>query len=340
LSGEFQAAGPLVSRSNRCELIRNGAELVHLTEELYMRLFRLVLLLTLVGCGLSVWFGGLSGSGQPSALTLAFATLGVAFVAVGFWRSTRVYCWLRFNRWRQLSPAVIAVAAVALNGPDSPSWWVALPLLWVIADVSSTSLALLASTVTAGAYVAGTVLGGEALIHHGDAGILAAAVALVVNTMIGRLIAEVFARFVLHLHRLAQEPANDPEPARRVPNLTGPAPPAPTKRVVPPAAASAQRALSLTARQLEVALLARDGLLQSEIAACLGISRRQVERLLGDARERTGAATTSQLVAMLVRSRLAPDPADPVTSAARADRFANEHRGSSHSTVLAPGSAH
>ncbi len=62
----------------------------------------------------------------------------------------------------------------------------------------------------------------------------------------------------------------------------------------------------LTPRQLEAALLIRDGLNQAETAASLGISRRQVERLLAEARERAGAATTSQLVAMLVQAGLVP----------------------------------
>lgn len=53
-------------------------------------------------------------------------------------------------------------------------------------------------------------------------------------------------------------------------------------------------------------LLVRDGLLQAEIALALGISTRQVERLLASARSRTGTATTSQLVAKLVTERLAP----------------------------------
>jgi LuxR family quorum sensing-dependent transcriptional regulator len=62
----------------------------------------------------------------------------------------------------------------------------------------------------------------------------------------------------------------------------------------------------LTARQLQVVLLAHDGLRQAEIAACLGISARQVERHLEQARKRAKAATTAQLVAMLVGGRLAP----------------------------------
>jgi len=45
---------------------------------------------------------------------------------------------------------------------------------------------------------------------------------------------------------------------------------------------------------------------QAEAAASLGISRRQVERLLAEARERAGASTTSHLVAMLVNAGLTP----------------------------------
>ena len=60
----------------------------------------------------------------------------------------------------------------------------------------------------------------------------------------------------------------------------------------------------MTARQLQVTLLLRDGLRQTEIASCLGISVRQVERLLGAARERVGAITTNELVAMLASGAL------------------------------------
>ena len=68
----------------------------------------------------------------------------------------------------------------------------------------------------------------------------------------------------------------------------------------------------LTARQLEALLLARDGLMQAEIASCMGISSRQVERLLHDARERVGAAA---------RASEAGEPPSPrALSRAHADR--------------------
>jgi DNA-binding CsgD family transcriptional regulator len=70
----------------------------------------------------------------------------------------------------------------------------------------------------------------------------------------------------------------------------------------------ASRACRLTPRQLQAALLAGAGLKHSEIAITLGISSRQVQRLLGQARKRTGAASTAHLVAMLASDDLVASP--------------------------------
>ncbi len=286
-------------------LIRRGADLVYLAEELYLRLFILTLLLTVTGCALSVWFAVI-GSHTSLLLTSVIAAVALVFAALALARPRPCYLWLRRSRLRQLSPAVFAIVAVLCNGPDSPSWWVALPLLWVIATVSSTTLSVAAATVTAGAYLAGTALGGESLVHNGDAEILGAAIALPANILIGRLVAEVFARFVLRLHQLerrAEAPA-PPKPVRVVagPGIAdSPAMPRPA-----PTSTQKRRRSHLTSRELEVILLVRDGLLQTEIALALGVSTRQIERLLASARSRTGTATTSQLVAMLVTEQLSP----------------------------------
>ncbi len=286
-------------------LIRRGADLVYLTEELYLRLFILTLLLTVIGCVLSVWFAVI-GSHTSLLLTSVIAAAALAFAVLALAKPRPCYLWLRHSRLRQLSPAAFAIVAVLCNGPDSPSWWVALSLLWVIAAVSSTTLSVAAATVTAGAYLAGTALGGESLVHNGDAEILGAAIALPGNILIGRLVSEVFAQFVLRLHQLerrAEAPA-PPKPVRVVagPGISdSPAIPRPA-----PADTPKRRWPHLTSRELEVILLVRDGLLQTEIALALGVSTRQVERLLASARSRTGTATTSQLVAKLVTEQLSP----------------------------------
>lgn len=201
-------------------LIRRGADLVYLTEELYLRLFILTLLLTVIGCALSVWFAVI-GSHTSLLLTSVIAAVALAFAVFALARARPCYRWLRHSQLRQLSLAAFAIVAVLCNGPDSPSWWVALPLLWVIAAVSSTTLSVTAATVTAGAYLAGTALGGEPLVHNGDAEILGAAVALPGNILIGRLVAEVFARFVLRLHQLERQ-AEAPALPKQVRVVAGP----------------------------------------------------------------------------------------------------------------------
>ena len=133
-------------------------------------------------------------------------------------------------------------------------------------------------------------------------------------TLVGRVLVDGFAGLVLGRRRLiVAERQQTPSPLR-VPNLAASAAASPPHEASPPAAQRTPRSTSrLTARQLQVTLLLRDGLRQTEIASCLGISVRQVERLLGAARERVGALTTSELVAMLASGALAhANPRTPI----------------------------
>jgi DNA-binding CsgD family transcriptional regulator len=297
-------------------VFRCGAEVVHLAEALYVHFLQFVLGVLLVGCGLAVTLGSQNSAGPPGPLTLALAALGAAFSILGLACSRAVYRWLRYNALHQITPAAIAAIALTINGPDSATWWEALPLLWIVAVVGSTRLTLVASLITAVGYLAGTLLGGESLIPQGDNGILAAAIGLPVNAMAGRYASEAFARFVLRLHRLERQ-INTTDQPLPVPNLAPRTPPKsrrPGSALVSSAPLStgpdrARAALCLTARQFEVALLTCDGLRQAEIAVCLAISPRQVERLIGEARERAQAQTTSHLVAMLIQVQIAPVPA-------------------------------
>jgi DNA-binding CsgD family transcriptional regulator len=300
-------------------LITRGAELVVLAEELYLRLFVLALAFVLVSSALSIWFG--VGSTAPLAVTLPFSLAVGGFALAGLRRPRQVYRWLRYSRAHQLAPAVLSALAMVLTGPDSPLWWPALALVILVTSISSLRLSLLAATLNAAGYVAGTVVGGEAIIRGGQAGILAGAVGFVAYTLVGSFVCEAFAHFVLGFERLERvmstgEPRRvssvvlDDSAALRHADETGPASEARVRRR---AAAPLRRTVTapgargpLTPRQLEAALLIRDGLNQSETAASLGISRRQVERLLGEARERAGASTTSHLMAMLVNAGLAP----------------------------------
>ena len=216
---------------------------------------------------------------------------------------------MRSHTALQLAPAALGALAVLVDGPESECWWFALPLLWVVATLSSTPLAFAAAVATAAAFVTGTLLGGQALATAGDLGALPATFALLAYTLLGRVLVDGFAGLVLGRHRLAGSSA--PPPPVRVPAFAcAPAaasPPPATSSTSGPARRRPRPASRLTARQLEVTLLLRDGLRQTEIAACLGISVRQVERLLLAARERVDAATTTQLVAMLAAGTLSAE---------------------------------
>lgn len=293
-----------------------------------MRLFILTLVFVLVASGLSVWINGVGHRSSGGLLTVFLAMLGAAFAVAGLSRPRRLYCWLRYSPARQLAPAGAGAVALLLNGPASPSWWLALALLLLVASVSSIRLSLVAATIAASAFLGGTIIRGGHLINAGDVGVLAGTVGLIAYTIVGASVADVAGRFVLGLHRLEQDlTARSPQAPRHVANLASPAQPpgatdATSDRQTPPQAFQqpdpprpgerrphrhdVSRPSRLTPRQLQATLLACDGLKQPEIAIALGISPRQVARLLSQARERAGAATTGQLVAMLVTNGLVP----------------------------------
>lgn len=291
--------------------IRLGAELVHLAEEFYVRIFAVGCAILIAGCGLALCFATLD-RGVPGPTTALLVAASAAFAVAGLARPRGVYRRLRSRRALQLAPAALGAFAVLLDGPESECWWIALPLLWIVATLSTTPLAVGAAITTATAFVTGTVLGGQALITPGDLGVLPATVALPAYTVVGHVLVDGFAALVLGRHHVALEVAQHVPPPLRVANLATPAPATRPASAVPATTTRARRprpASRLTARQLEVTLLLRDGLRQTEIAACLGISVRQVERLLAAARERVQAATTTHLVAMLASGALTPTSA-------------------------------
>lgn len=136
-------------------------------------------------------------------------------------------------------------------------------------------------------------------------------------------------RLAAHLMRLDVTPARRADPPRRVTAWTPP--PAPAREpgssltaVSPAAAPRAPRGAldRLTARQLQVVALLRDGMRYAEVASCLSISTRQVQRHVAQAVARLGVRNAYELVAVAVTEGLVPPPASvggrpPRRSAAR-----------------------
>jgi DNA-binding CsgD family transcriptional regulator len=294
--------------------LRSGAELVHIVEGLYVRLFRLMTALSVAGIALCVYFATAGTADGTHLSAVPLIMLAGGFVTAGVARPVEIYRWLRHNESRQLTPALLTAAALVLGGRNDPGWWIALPVLWITAVVSTTRTTAIATILTAAGYLAGTWLAGDPLVGSAatarglGSSLLAGTIELILDAMLARLIIEMFARFTLRLHELQARAFRPPPPLRVRSYQTA----RPARSLRPtirrPAVPHAPAAGRLSARELELALLLSDGLRQPEIALALDISTRQVQRLLAQARARAGAATNEQLVAMLRSGGLVPEP--------------------------------
>jgi DNA-binding CsgD family transcriptional regulator len=193
---------------------------------------------------------------------LARGVLACAFIGAGTYlaRSTT------FEAWGGLAAAInVGTAlgfAVALVGYEAQLLF--LPVLFVLLTVASVARrrnVLVASLLTACGYVAAAVIANVDDPVRARL-LLVVAAGVVVLPLLGSVL----------MSRLA---SGGPDRSRAgAPQLPG-----------------------LTPRQSEVVGLVAGGMRHAEIAEQLGISVNQVRRLLQQARERTGASTTRELVA-------------------------------------------
>ena len=285
-------------------LIQSGADLVELVERLYLRLFRVALGLVCGAAVLSVIYAVLQPRDWHGGATPALAAGCAGAALATFTLGSRAYLWLRRRWFGPGLPAALGGLMLMIDGPGGPLWFVALAGIGMTAVLASPGQTVLIAIAATGCYLLGTLVpGGNLLIDH-DPGRLAAAGGLTLDGLLCVAVVEWLARFVLRLHQLERE-LSAPQLARIYVGNIGeqPTPPAPAPR----AALALPRGPSLlTARQLEVVFLLRDGLHHNEIAACLSISPRQVDRLVAHARTRVGAKTTAALVALLVTGGLVP----------------------------------
>lgn len=299
------AEGQAATAPNAC-LIRSGADLVEVTEALYLQLFNVGLCSVIVGAGLDVLDAAIDPrTPHPTVVVLVSLALCAA-VAIALRRPSQLYRRLRSSEVSQAVPGLVGAALLVL-GPYGPMWFAAMAMILVTAVLSSLRVTLLTAVSATAMYIAGTVIPGADLFPSLDR--FAAAFSLLVVGLGGHATIQWMAEFVLRLHSFEREA--EPVAPRRV-----------SARAVVEAAHAARprrsprrpSASGLTARQLEVAVLLRDGLRHSEIAECLSISARQVERHVREARERVGARTTNELVAMLVRNGLVPPVSNVVAA--------------------------
>jgi DNA-binding CsgD family transcriptional regulator len=310
-------------------VVRSGAELVALSERFYGGVF--------IG---AVGFLGLAAltalvvlpardfrPGTPVALAFAATGLIVAAAALAVWRARDVYCALR--RWPQLQLVLVLVAAALVADPamSSALWWPSCAILMTLALVVPLPRVLAYCLVVLGANLAGHLIAADLdNVHAVD----------VIGLWIGyplwlSAIAIVTDRLAAHVLRVNVTRSADspPEPPRRVSAWSREPPPTratPTAEVLvatagdgeapttPPPESVAGGIRRLTARQTQVAALLADGLRHREVAACLSISERQVQRHIAAAVARLGLRNAYELAAVAVSAGLVPDAA---ASAAR-----------------------
>ena len=294
-------------------VIRTGADLVHLVEGTYAGFFTVTLLLLPCGAAVaSLCCLALPGSpGLAATVIASVAWTSGAVLGLRFRYGT--YRWLRRSSRNRCLVLLIPLAMFFSGVPPESAFWDVSVLFWVLATVCESREVLAMTTAAAVAYIlafarARTFFAGD------SAGQLA--LFIIVDAVLAWLLMTYCAGHVARLWRnwTSRPPARE-EPIF-VPNLAvhPVAPVIVTSVAISTPAHPSMNAigedLKLTPRQLEVALLLSDGLHQGEIAEALGITERQVGRLLSGARERTGAETTVQLVAMLAAASIAPSAGD------------------------------
>jgi DNA-binding CsgD family transcriptional regulator len=312
---------PSVVQRSGDALVRSGAELVALSERFYGGVF--------VG---AIGFVGLAALAALVLLPVrefpSGALVVVAYLATGLlvaaallagFRAQPLYCALR--RWPQLQLGLVIVAAALVASPQMSSelWWPSCAILMALALVTSLRRTLAYCLVVLGTNLAGHLVAADLGDTHAVT-IIGLWIGyplwlLAITILSDRLVSHVLRVNVAPARAAGREPpqrvpVSDPEPAR---------PPAPRAAEVvvasagndeaPRAAPSAVTTRRLTARQLQVVALLADGLRQREVAACLSISERQVQRHIADAVARLGLRSAYELAALAVSEGIVPDAA-------------------------------
>ncbi len=305
------AAGAALARPPGRVVARTGAELAALSERFYGRMFAGTVAFVGVAALAALAVLPLRGERPPGGvlgLPVVLAAILVPAAPLAARRAPALGRLLR--RHRAAEAAVVALAALLVTYPfRTELWWPSCAVLMALGVLGSPLRAL-----GHAAAVVGIALGSH--LVAGDLGELAAVT--VVGMVIGYPLWTVGVAvssdlLAAHLLRLAAPGAPPPDPPPRGVAWTPPAPsgePAPAPAAAPPRALPAPRGRPtpgrLTPRQLQVVALLSDGMRYAEVAECLSISPRQVQRHVAQATERLGVANVYELVALAVAEGLVP----------------------------------
>ena len=297
----------------RADLVRCGAELVALSERFYRGMFRLALIVVglaaLASLALVPFRQYPSGSGPSLGVVLAPSLLALA-TPLALWHGPQLYGLLVRRPQVQFAGVLVAAALVALIPPlNSALWWPSCAILMLLATLVSLRRAWFYCLVVLAANLAAHVANGD-LHKTAPVAIIGLWIGYPFWATVFSVITDRMAGYLLQLNAIRAEPSSRPV---RVAAWTTEASVSPAAEGEPgvastPAKADVEVLDGLTARQLQVVALLADGLRYREIAACLAISERQVERHVANAVSRLGVRSVNQLVAAAVAARMVPNP--------------------------------
>lgn len=296
-------------RPLRAPLAESGAELVALAEGFFYRAFAGALVFVGLASAGALVLLPVRDSASPVHLTTPTVLLTAVLMVLAPLASRRARVLYRAVRLQpRLELVAVLIAAALLAYPlRSELWWPSCALLMLVAIVAPLRRTWVYCVLVLGANLAGHALTGD--LSETPA---VSIIGLWIGFGFWATTAAVFTdRIAAHLLRLDVD-RSLLEPPRRVtivedePSEDEGEEPDTRARLLPAARREAGRLQRLTARQLEVVALLADGLRYDDVAACLSISRRQVQRHVAQAIERLGVRNANELIAVAVATGLVP----------------------------------
>lgn len=296
------------------DLVRSGAEVVELSERFYRGLFIGGLIFVGVASIAALAFLPLRESDAGyMTITVVTTALLVLVVPIAVWRASSLYRLLRRSQATRLAVVILAAALVAYP-LRSELWWPSCALVMLVAILVPLRVALAYCLIVLLANLAAHAVAGD-LNDTPPETIIGLWIGYVFWSSAFALFTERFAAHVLRLNATSTPVKLPPIHVDAVVDLgTVSMPfPAPMRDVSAqksagnssdsPVAGAIHR---LTAKQLQVIALLADGLRYVDVAACMAISERQVQRHVSDAVRRLGLRNSIELVAVAVSEGLVP----------------------------------
>jgi len=296
--------GTLGPRPTQQPVFQRPAELVDIAERIYRQVFVVGLWAAAGLCA----FAALASLLQPTAASQlrGFIVCGLYTVAgvVAARRPAGLYAALRRQPWLLLTAGVFLGVGAWFVGKHNFQLFVPIVAVLAVPGIATPRPVLLAAALIAGIGLALPQL----TSGHGNLG---GPIAVIVPPLLFWLIVERITGFALGLHQRL-EPVTQTPP--RTP-ATGDEPDVPVsprrpddseRQALPAPRVITVDGVRLTSRQLQLILLACEGLTYREIAACLEIGAAQVGRHVKKARERVGVASDAELTAWAKRHGIVP----------------------------------